>query len=61
MRPHGDDEARPVELQELPTHLPALAEAGADEAILVLRPITEESIRSVGAVLSGRRSNTTGR
>ena len=30
----------------------ALAEAGADEAILVLSPITERSIRSMGEVLT---------
>jgi alkanesulfonate monooxygenase SsuD/methylene tetrahydromethanopterin reductase-like flavin-dependent oxidoreductase (luciferase family) len=29
-----------------------LAEAGADEAILVVQPITEASIRSLGAVLA---------
>jgi alkanesulfonate monooxygenase SsuD/methylene tetrahydromethanopterin reductase-like flavin-dependent oxidoreductase (luciferase family) len=33
-------------------HLRALAEAGADEAILVADPITERSIRDLGAVLS---------
>jgi probable F420-dependent oxidoreductase len=50
-RPHGDQEAAPVAPDELPAHLSALAEAGADEVILVLRPITEESIRSLGEVL----------
>jgi hypothetical protein len=30
----------------------ALAEAGADEAILVLSPISERSIRSMGEVLT---------
>jgi alkanesulfonate monooxygenase SsuD/methylene tetrahydromethanopterin reductase-like flavin-dependent oxidoreductase (luciferase family) len=35
----------------LRAHLAALEQAGADEAILVLDPITEESIRAVGAVL----------
>ena len=50
-RPHGDDQARPVGLDDLPAHLGALAEAAADEAILVLRPITEASIRTVGSVL----------
>ena len=29
-----------------------LAEAGADEAILVLDPITEESVRKFGEVLA---------
>jgi alkanesulfonate monooxygenase SsuD/methylene tetrahydromethanopterin reductase-like flavin-dependent oxidoreductase (luciferase family) len=51
-RPHSDKESPPVLLEELPAHLTALAEAGADEAILILRPITEESIRAVGAALS---------
>jgi hypothetical protein len=35
----------------LRAHLESLAEAGADEAICILRPITEESIRAVGGVL----------
>ena len=39
----------PVPLERLPDHLQALAAAGADEAILVLNPITEASIRAVGA------------
>ena len=33
--------------------LRALADAGADEAILVLSPITERSIRSLGEVIAG--------
>ncbi len=37
-------------------HLRALAEAGADEAILVVDPITEESIRRLGGVLASLRS-----
>jgi len=40
-------EADPVPASELQAHLRALAEAGADEAILVLDPITEASIRTV--------------
>jgi alkanesulfonate monooxygenase SsuD/methylene tetrahydromethanopterin reductase-like flavin-dependent oxidoreductase (luciferase family) len=32
-------------------HLRGLADAGADEAILVLDPITEESIRAVAPAL----------
>ena len=32
--------------------LRALAESGADEVILVLSPITERSIRSMGEVLA---------
>ena len=35
-----------------PAHLRELAEAGADEAILVLSPITEASIRALEPVLS---------
>jgi probable F420-dependent oxidoreductase len=51
-RPHSDDDAPPVGLQALPAHLRALSDGGADEAILILRPITEQSIRAVGAGLS---------
>jgi alkanesulfonate monooxygenase SsuD/methylene tetrahydromethanopterin reductase-like flavin-dependent oxidoreductase (luciferase family) len=43
--------------RRLVSHLQGLAEAGADEAILVLAPITEESIRGLGealATLDGR-------
>jgi alkanesulfonate monooxygenase SsuD/methylene tetrahydromethanopterin reductase-like flavin-dependent oxidoreductase (luciferase family) len=44
-------EARPVPLDRLPDHLAALAQAGADEAILVLDPITEASVAAVSAML----------
>jgi alkanesulfonate monooxygenase SsuD/methylene tetrahydromethanopterin reductase-like flavin-dependent oxidoreductase (luciferase family) len=44
-----DVEAIPAD--RLAAHLEALAAAGADEAILVLDPITEKSIRAVGSVL----------
>jgi alkanesulfonate monooxygenase SsuD/methylene tetrahydromethanopterin reductase-like flavin-dependent oxidoreductase (luciferase family) len=37
-----------VPASQLKAHLRALADAGADEAILVLDPITEESVRLVG-------------
>lgn len=49
-----DKEVAPVEgsTDRIATHLRDLADAGADEAILVLRPITEDSIRAVGAVLA---------
>jgi alkanesulfonate monooxygenase SsuD/methylene tetrahydromethanopterin reductase-like flavin-dependent oxidoreductase (luciferase family) len=47
-RPHSDKESRPISLDGLPAHLASLGEAGADEAILILRPIDEESIRAVG-------------
>ena len=50
-RPHSDRESPPVALDGLPAHLAALAEAGADEAILILRPITEDSVRAVGLTL----------
>jgi probable F420-dependent oxidoreductase len=47
-RPHSDRTSAPVSLDGLPAHLAALEEAGADEAILILRPIDEQSIRAVG-------------
>jgi alkanesulfonate monooxygenase SsuD/methylene tetrahydromethanopterin reductase-like flavin-dependent oxidoreductase (luciferase family) len=50
-RPHSDEDSPPVALDGLPAHLDALAEAGADEAILILRPIDEASIRAVGTAL----------
>ena len=34
------------------THLRALADAGADEAILVANPITETSVRELGRALA---------
>lgn len=40
-----------VPVAQLPDHLRALGEAGADEAILVADPISEESIRELGARL----------
>jgi alkanesulfonate monooxygenase SsuD/methylene tetrahydromethanopterin reductase-like flavin-dependent oxidoreductase (luciferase family) len=48
-RPHSDLRKRsdPVTPDGLAAHLDALADAGADEAILILRPITEESIRAI--------------
>jgi alkanesulfonate monooxygenase SsuD/methylene tetrahydromethanopterin reductase-like flavin-dependent oxidoreductase (luciferase family) len=53
-RPHSDVESRPVALDDLADHLRALEEAGADEAILILRPIDEASIRSAAARLPAR-------
>ncbi|HZP73625.1 MAG TPA: LLM class flavin-dependent oxidoreductase [Gaiellaceae bacterium] len=44
-------EVEPVRLEALRAHLEALADAGADEAILVLDPITESSIRSLRTAL----------
>ena len=42
---------RPVEPGRLSEHLRELGEAGADEAILVADPITEQSVRTLGALL----------
>ena len=50
-RPGSDEGIRPVAPEALAEHLAALAAAGADEAILVLRPIDERSVRAVGALL----------
>jgi alkanesulfonate monooxygenase SsuD/methylene tetrahydromethanopterin reductase-like flavin-dependent oxidoreductase (luciferase family) len=47
-RPH---DVPPVPLERLPEHLRALAQAGAHEAILVLDPITEASVRAVAAAV----------
>ena len=48
-RPHDADTA-PVAVDDLPDALRDLEAAGADEVILVLRPITEASIRELGAL-----------
>jgi hypothetical protein len=53
-RRHEPD-APPVPVERLAGHLRELADAGADEAILVLDPITERSIRSVAAVILADR------
>jgi probable F420-dependent oxidoreductase len=47
-------EAPPVEgpPERIAAHLRELAEAGADEAILVVSPITERSVRTLGEVLA---------
>jgi probable F420-dependent oxidoreductase len=47
--------APPVSAERLAAALDELAEAGADEAILVADPITERSIRALGAALPARR------
>jgi alkanesulfonate monooxygenase SsuD/methylene tetrahydromethanopterin reductase-like flavin-dependent oxidoreductase (luciferase family) len=44
-------EAPPVAAEAIATHLRALAEAGAGEAILVVDPITEASVRVLGAAI----------
>jgi probable F420-dependent oxidoreductase len=46
------DGLAPVEAGAIAAHLRALAEAGADEAILVVDPIDERSIRALGAALA---------
>jgi alkanesulfonate monooxygenase SsuD/methylene tetrahydromethanopterin reductase-like flavin-dependent oxidoreductase (luciferase family) len=42
----------PVRADDVASHLRDLADAGADEAILVVRPITAESIRRLGELLA---------
>jgi alkanesulfonate monooxygenase SsuD/methylene tetrahydromethanopterin reductase-like flavin-dependent oxidoreductase (luciferase family) len=52
LRRATDRDLPPVEgVEALVPHLRALAEAGADEAILVVTPITERSVRALGAAL----------
>jgi len=51
-RPRSDEDVTPVMPDGLVAHLRALERAGADEAILILRPITEASIRMLGRLLS---------
>lgn len=46
-----EEDAPPVDAADLGRHLDELAEAGADEAILVLDPIDEASVRSVAGQL----------
>lgn len=52
-RDRRPETAPPVELDALTDHLNALEEAGADEAILVLTPIDEGTIRATAARLPG--------
>jgi hypothetical protein len=47
-----EPDAPPVAPEKLAAHLRDLAEAGADEAILVLDPITEQSIKAVATALA---------
>jgi probable F420-dependent oxidoreductase len=47
-------EAPPIE-DGVAEHIRALGEAGADEVILVLGPITEESIRALGSAVAAAR------
>jgi hypothetical protein len=54
LRRRSDRDLPPVEgVEALVPHLQALAGAGADEAILVVTPITERSVRALGAALRG--------
>jgi alkanesulfonate monooxygenase SsuD/methylene tetrahydromethanopterin reductase-like flavin-dependent oxidoreductase (luciferase family) len=46
-----EEDSPPVEARRLGPHLDELAEAGADEAILVLDPITADSVSLVAEVL----------
>ena len=58
-RPTGQrpPDAPPIPVSALPAHLRALADAGADEAILVVDPITEESVEALAAITrSGERT-----
>jgi alkanesulfonate monooxygenase SsuD/methylene tetrahydromethanopterin reductase-like flavin-dependent oxidoreductase (luciferase family) len=47
-----EEESPPIETRELRTHLNELADAGADEAILVLDPINERSVAAVADALA---------
>jgi probable F420-dependent oxidoreductase len=49
-RPHN---VEPITPDALAAHLRALADAGADEAILVVDPITESSVRALAGALGG--------
>src|SRR5256885_2179049 len=51
-RPTGQrpTEEAPVSLASLPAHLRALGDAGADEAILVVDPITEQSVERLASI-----------
>jgi len=48
----ADEGVTTVPVAGLSAHLGALAEAGADEAILILLPVTEASIRAIGEALA---------
>jgi hypothetical protein len=49
-----EPKAPPVAPADLPAHIRALGEAGADEVIVVASPINEESIRTLGDRLGDR-------
>ena len=46
-----EKDAQPVDARDLGRHLDELADAGADEAILVLDPIDEASVTAVAVTL----------
>jgi alkanesulfonate monooxygenase SsuD/methylene tetrahydromethanopterin reductase-like flavin-dependent oxidoreductase (luciferase family) len=46
-----EEDAPPVDVETLPAHLDALAQVGADEAILVLDPIDEPSVVAAATAL----------
>jgi alkanesulfonate monooxygenase SsuD/methylene tetrahydromethanopterin reductase-like flavin-dependent oxidoreductase (luciferase family) len=48
-RPHN---VPPVDARDLPAHLRELGQRGADEAILVLDPISEASVRQAGRIVA---------
>jgi alkanesulfonate monooxygenase SsuD/methylene tetrahydromethanopterin reductase-like flavin-dependent oxidoreductase (luciferase family) len=48
-RPHT---VPPVDARDLPAHLRELGQRGADEAILVLDPISEASVRQAGRIVA---------
>jgi alkanesulfonate monooxygenase SsuD/methylene tetrahydromethanopterin reductase-like flavin-dependent oxidoreductase (luciferase family) len=48
--PPGQD--RPVRLADLPAHFAALAEGGADEAVIIMHTMNEQTLRRVGAILA---------
>lgn len=52
-----EEDAPPVAVESLPAHLDALAQAGADEAILVLDPIDEPSVRAAADALGQPRTS----
>ena len=52
-----EEDAPPVDVEGLPAHLSALAQAGADEAILVLDPIDESAILAAARSLGQPRTS----
>jgi probable F420-dependent oxidoreductase len=52
LRPRSEITPLAGDAETLASHLRGLAEAGADEAILVLDPVTEDSIRAVAPALA---------